>query len=135
MGATHSSRPWTSQPSSPLVPGPGGDAAIATTGVPRPSTFTRSRDPQGGHRCSAGIHVDEPSQVPAFELTLFQKRVQGALFGASSPSRDIPWMLRMYQAGQLLLDELITTRYTLDQINQGYEDMHAGKNIRGVINY
>ena len=66
-------------------------------------------------------------------LTLFQKRIQGALFGGSSPSRDIPWMLRMYQAGQLFLDELITTTYKLDDINQGYEDMHAGKNIRGVI--
>jgi Zn-dependent alcohol dehydrogenase len=79
--------------------------------------------------------VDEEVRVPAFELTLFQKRIQGALFGASSPSRDIPWMLRMYQAGQLCLDELITTTYKLDEINQGYADMHAGKNIRGVIVY
>ena len=42
-------------------------------------------------------------------------------------------MLRLYQEGNLKLDELITTRYKLDDINQGYEDMHAGKNIRGVI--
>jgi S-(hydroxymethyl)glutathione dehydrogenase/alcohol dehydrogenase len=73
--------------------------------------------------------------VPAFELTLYQKRIQGALFGASNPSRDIPWMLQMYQNGQLRLDELITTNYKLDDINQGYADMHAGKNIRGVIVY
>jgi len=33
------------------------------------------------------------------------------------------------------LDELITTTYTLDQVAQGYEDMHARKNIRGVILY
>ena len=32
-------------------------------------------------------------------------------------------------------DELITTTYKLDDINQGYADMHAGKNIRGVIVY
>ena len=42
---------------------------------------------------------------------------------------------RMYQSGQLMLDELITTTYKLEDINQGYEDMHAGKNIRGVIVY
>jgi S-(hydroxymethyl)glutathione dehydrogenase/alcohol dehydrogenase len=39
----------------------------------------------------------------------------------------------MYQAGKLKLDELITNTYTLDEINQGYEDMRNGKNIRGVI--
>ena len=79
--------------------------------------------------------VDEEVRVPAFELTLFQKRLQGALFGASSPSRDIPWMLQMYTSAKLRLDELITTRYKLDDINQGYADMHAGKNIRGVVVY
>jgi S-(hydroxymethyl)glutathione dehydrogenase/alcohol dehydrogenase len=42
-------------------------------------------------------------------------------------------MLNMYQSGQLKLDELITTTYKLDDINQGYADMHAGKNIRGVV--
>jgi S-(hydroxymethyl)glutathione dehydrogenase/alcohol dehydrogenase len=41
----------------------------------------------------------------------------------------------MYQAGQLKLKELITQTYTLDQVNEGYEDMHAGKNIRGVITF
>ena len=44
-------------------------------------------------------------------------------------------MLELYQSGQLQLDELITTTYTLDDINEGYADMHAGKNIRGVIVY
>ena len=35
--------------------------------------------------------------------------------------------------GKLKLDELITTRYRLDEVNRGYEDMMAGRNIRGVI--
>jgi S-(hydroxymethyl)glutathione dehydrogenase/alcohol dehydrogenase len=42
-------------------------------------------------------------------------------------------MLDLYQAGQLKLDELVTERYTLDQVNQGYADLVAGKNIRGVV--
>ena len=41
--------------------------------------------------------------------------------------------MELYRSGQLKLDELVTTTYTLDQVAQGYEDMHAGKNIRGVI--
>jgi len=44
-------------------------------------------------------------------------------------------MVELYQAGDLKLDELITSTYTLDQINQGYQDLLDGKNIRGVILY
>jgi len=71
--------------------------------------------------------------VNGFELTAFEKRLQGALFGHDNPFDVIPRMLELYQAGKLKLDELITTQYSLDQVNQGYEDMMAGKNIRGVI--
>ena len=71
--------------------------------------------------------------VSGFELTLFEKRLQGALFGSGNPFDDIPRMLDLYRAGKLKLAELITTRYTLDEVNQGYEDMMAGRNIRGVI--
>ena len=44
-------------------------------------------------------------------------------------------MVELYQSGDLKLDELITTTYTLDQVNEGYEDLIDGKNIRGVIRY
>jgi Zn-dependent alcohol dehydrogenase len=42
-------------------------------------------------------------------------------------------MIDLYQAGQLKLDELVTAQYSLDQVNQGYADLVAGKNIRGVV--
>jgi alcohol dehydrogenase (nicotinoprotein) len=71
--------------------------------------------------------------ISGFELALLEKRLQGALFGSSNPFDDIPRILDLYRAGKLKLAELITTRYTLDQVNQGYEDMMAGRNIRGVI--
>lgn len=71
--------------------------------------------------------------ISGFELSLFEKRLQGAVFGSSNPFDDIPMMLDLYRAGKLKLTELITNRYTLDQVNQGYEDMLAGRNIRGVI--
>jgi S-(hydroxymethyl)glutathione dehydrogenase/alcohol dehydrogenase len=73
--------------------------------------------------------------VSPFILTLFQKRLQGVLYGSLSPSKDILRLLSMYQAGQLKLKELVTRTYTLDQINEGYADMHAGRNIRGVITF
>ncbi|MCB1299593.1 MAG: zinc-binding dehydrogenase, partial [Microthrixaceae bacterium] len=118
--------------------GQGADAAIVTTGILKTEHVAQAFQAirkAGTVVVTAVGNVEEEVRVPAFELTLFQKRIQGAIFGASSPSRDIPWMLRMYQSGQLCLDELITTTYKLEDINQGYADMHAGKNIRGVIVY
>jgi Zn-dependent alcohol dehydrogenase len=72
-------------------------------------------------------------QLPGFELTLFEKRIQGALFGSGNPFDTIPRLLELYRAGQLKLDELITTRYRLDDVNQGYRDMLDGRNIRGLM--
>ena len=42
-------------------------------------------------------------------------------------------MLELYRAGKLKLDELVTKQYKLEEINQGYDDLNAGKNIRGVV--
>lgn len=70
-----------------------------------------------------------------FEFTLLQKDLQGAIFGGSNPRVEIPWLLSMYQEGKLKLDELVTNRYKLEDINKGYQDMRDGKNIRGIIEY
>jgi alcohol dehydrogenase (nicotinoprotein) len=50
-----------------------------------------------------------------------------------NPLYDIPRLLRLYRTGQLELDEHITRRYRLDELNQGYQDLEDGKIIRGVI--
>jgi S-(hydroxymethyl)glutathione dehydrogenase/alcohol dehydrogenase len=63
----------------------------------------------------------------------WQRRIQGHVFGMCNPLYDIPRLLRLYRAGQLKLEELITRRYSLEEINQGYADLDDGKLIRGVI--
>lgn len=82
-----------------------------------------------------GHPEDEEVSMSLFELTLYEKQVIGSLFGSSNPRVAIPQILELYRAGQVKLDELVTTTYTLEEINQGYEDMRKGKNIRGVIIY
>lgn len=69
------------------------------------------------------------------DLTLMEKQVVGSLFGSGNPRADIPKLLGLWREGQLDLDGLITKTYTLDQINDGYQDMRDGKNIRGVLVY
>jgi S-(hydroxymethyl)glutathione dehydrogenase/alcohol dehydrogenase len=141
VGATHSfaNMQEATEFAQSVTNGQGADATIVTTGVLKTEHVSEafSSIRKAGTVVVTGLghmetaHVD----VPAFELTMFQKRIQGAAFGASNPQRDIPWMLQLYRDGKLKLDELITTTYSLDEINQAYEDMHAGKNIRGVIVY
>jgi alcohol dehydrogenase (nicotinoprotein) len=72
-------------------------------------------------------------QMSSGPLTGWQKRIQGALFGACNPLYDIPKVLDLYRAGHLKIDELITRRYRLEEVNLGYQDLLAGKNIRGVL--
>ncbi len=72
-------------------------------------------------------------QLSGFDLTLNEKTIKGTLFGSANPQYDIVRLLRLYDAGQLKLDELITTQYKLDEVNEGYQDLRDGKIIRGVI--
>ena len=48
-------------------------------------------------------------------------------------SRDIPWMVDLYQQGRLKLDELISGRWSLDQINEAIADTKTGAARRNVI--
>jgi S-(hydroxymethyl)glutathione dehydrogenase/alcohol dehydrogenase len=66
-------------------------------------------------------------------MTLFRKTVKGSLFGDCNPTTDIPKILGLYQAGDLKLDEIITRTYKLEEVNEGYDDLMAGKNVRGVM--
>jgi S-(hydroxymethyl)glutathione dehydrogenase/alcohol dehydrogenase len=123
----------------PLTNGQGADNAILTIGVLKGEHIGQAFDAvrKGGTVAVVGLGPVSDMNIPVspFILTLFQKRIQGVLYGSLSPSRDMLRLLDMYQAGQLKLSELITRTYTLDQINEGYADMHAGRNLRGVITF
>ena len=75
------------------------------------------------------------ASINLFNLAMFNKEVKGTIFGSLTPRNDIPRLLDMYRGGSLKLDELITNRYPLDEINEGYQAMRDGTNIRGVIVY
>lgn len=71
--------------------------------------------------------------IPPIELFATQKAVMGAVYGFISPRLQIPELLRLYRTGDLRLAELITRIYALADINQGYADLDAGKNLRGMV--
>ena len=77
----------------------------------------------------------EDVKLNLFEFAMQRKELVGCIFGNANPAVDIPKLLALYKAGKLKLDEMITQEYTLDEINQGYQDMRDGKNFRGLIRY
>ncbi|HEX4176706.1 MAG TPA: hypothetical protein VHY81_12380 [Acidimicrobiales bacterium] len=66
---------------------------------------------------------------------MFNQTVMGTVFGSQSPRVQVPNLLNLYANGQLKIDELITQEYTLDQVQQGYEDQAAGTIVRGVVKF
>ncbi len=67
------------------------------------------------------------------DLMVMEKEVVGSIFGSSRPELDVPKLLDLYRDGLLDLDGMVTKTYPLDAINEGYEDMRAGRVIRGVL--
>lgn len=70
-----------------------------------------------------------------FELTLWNKEIRGSLFGGGSPRSDIPALLKLYESGQLNLDDVVTKTYAIEEINEGYEDLRRGDNVRGLVTF
>lgn len=62
-----------------------------------------------------------------------EKRITRSSYGNPRPSRDFPALANAYLAGDLLLDELITQRIDLTDINAGFDDLKNGRAIRSVI--
>jgi len=90
---------------------------------------------KGGKVTVTGVgKIDEKAvHVHAGLLIGYQRQIRGSLFGDCNPLYDIPKLLGLYRAGDLKLDELVTRTYALDEVNEAYADLDAGKNIRGVI--
>ena len=122
-----------------LTNGQGADATIITVGVITgehvSAAFSTIRKAGTLVVTAAGNERPAPVALSLLELAMYQKRVQGCLYGMMSPSKDVPRLLSLWRAGQLKLEELLTRSYGLEDINEGYADMHAGRNIRGLISF
>jgi NDMA-dependent alcohol dehydrogenase len=98
------------------------EAAVLMTGKGGKVTIT-----------AVGKADETAAHVHAGMLISYMRQVRGALFGDCNPLYDVPKLLGLYRSGDLKLDELITRRYRLEEVNDAYRDLTDGKNIRGVI--
>ncbi|CNI86252.1 alcohol dehydrogenase B [Mycobacterium tuberculosis] len=69
------------------------------------------------------------------DFILMNKSLAGTVFGSCNPRADIARLARLFTSGQLQLDEMITKRYRLDEINHAYDDLRNGQIVRGIIDF
>ncbi|MEZ0365612.1 NDMA-dependent alcohol dehydrogenase [Mycobacterium sp. pUA109] len=82
-----------------------------------------------------GAMTDVDVKLNLFLFTMLQKTLKGNIFGGGSSHIETPRLVGLYKSGLLKVDEMVTKTYKLDDINDGYQDMIDGKNIRGVITF
>lgn len=120
-----------------LTWGQGADAALILVGTVDEQVVSAATAVIGKGGTVVITGLADPAKltvhVSGSDLTFNEKTIKGSLFGSCNPQYDIVRLLRLYDAGQLKLDELVTARYTLEEVNRGYQDLRDGKNIRGVI--
>jgi S-(hydroxymethyl)glutathione dehydrogenase/alcohol dehydrogenase len=141
FGATHTAA--SMQEALPLIQeaswGTMANKVIMTMGVGQGSVLGEALalTAKRGRVVVTNIHpaMEMSANVSLLDMTLMEKQVVGSLFGSGNPRADIPKLLNLYREGQLDLDGLVTTTYTLDQVNDGYDAMREGTNIRGVMVY
>ena len=78
------------------------------------------------------VPLGQNVEIPGFEL-LMEKRLQGSNMGSNRFRVDMPRYIDLYLQGRLKLDELVSQRIRLDEINEGFEAMKAGSVARSVI--
>lgn len=82
-----------------------------------------------------GSMIEADVKLNLFLFTMLQKTLKGNIFGGGSSHLETPRLVGLYKSGLLKIDEMVTNTYALEDINQGYQDMLDGKNIRGVIRF
>ncbi len=122
-----------------LTEGRMADVVILTPGVLTgdlvgPAVGMASKDGRVVATAIAPFDQNEVS-LNLFNFAMFNQALLGTVFGSCSPRVQIPNLIRLYQAGLLRIDELITQEYSLDQVQNGYDDLAAGSNVRGVVDF
>ena len=78
-------------------------------------------------------HRDVTWPVPAAHAVLEERTLKGSFMGSAVPSRDIPRYIELYQAGRLPVDRLMSSRVTLDQLNEGFDRLADGAVVRQIL--
>jgi Zn-dependent alcohol dehydrogenase len=113
----------------------GADVAFEVIGLQRTIDQTIAMTRRGGQAVLVGIpDVDTTVCVPAFfGVVLAEKTIRGCWYGSSDVQRDVPELVRLYRAGRLQLDRLISRTIALDEVADAFATMRSGEVARTLI--
>lgn len=114
-----------------MTDGRGAEYAFEATANPALGAAPLAMVRHGG----MAVQVSGIEQELTIDMNLFEwdKTYINPLYGKCCPERDFPRLFGLYRQGNLLLDELVTRTYRINQLGQAFEDMHAGISAKGVI--
>ncbi|HKK76088.1 MAG TPA: alcohol dehydrogenase catalytic domain-containing protein [Saprospiraceae bacterium] len=114
-----------------ICEGRGADYAFECTAIPELGAAPLAMIRNAG----TAVQVSGIEQDITIDMRLFEwdKVYINPLYGQCRPEIDFPRLLRLYEKGELLLDELVTREYQLEELDQAFEDMLTGKNAKGVV--
>lgn len=145
MGATHTVNAKTADPVQAVkeITGGGADFAIDAIGLPQTQEqILRAVRPgysgykRGGTALLLGITPPDAKAVLDTSLFIGNRTFMRTSGGDCKPDRDFPTFLRWYRDGKLKLNELITNRYKLEQINDAVDDLEHGRILgRGILTF
>ena len=139
FGATHSVNAKDQDPVArvkEISDGLGADYAFEVYGSAETAKLTFDMTRKGGTAVVVGIApLGDQASIDAVALVREEKVLKGCYYGSARCHEDMPKMVDLYLSGRLNIDDLITRRYSLDQINEAYEDLEQGGIGRGVIVY
>lgn len=109
----------------------GADFAFECTAIPELGVAPLAMIRNAG----TAVQVSGIEQEVTIDMQLFEwdKVYINPLYGKCRPQIDFPKLLDLYSKGDLLLDEMVTTTYKLEDLKQAFKDMISGKNAKGVI--
>ena len=112
----------------------GADVVIEAVG--RPETFRQAfyaRD-LAGTVVLVGVPTPEMKlELPLIDVFSRGGAVKSSWYGDCLPSRDFPMLLDLYRQGRLPLGEFVSETIALDQVEQAFDTMRAGRVLRSVV--
>lgn len=73
--------------------------------------------------------------ITPFAMAAQEKVLKGTMYGSIRPNVDFPWLVELYLQGRLKIDELVSRRWKLEEINEGFQAMRGGQVARGVVTF
>jgi S-(hydroxymethyl)glutathione dehydrogenase/alcohol dehydrogenase len=71
--------------------------------------------------------------ITPFLMAAQEKAIVGTMYGSVRPDVDFPWLVELYLQGRLLIDQLVSRTYRLEEINAGFAALRSGQVARGVV--